>query len=119
MGRNDERAAGNIVPDSAIHVRNPRLDALDRHAEERDRLFIWALYEDALHDLKRERGLGLSAEDRVTVDPNEYIFFVRFLLGSIADNGVQAFLGSCCGGDHWQHQGRSLRADIGGGRGRV
>ena len=63
MDRNDERAAGRIVLDGAIYARDPTLDALDRHVEERDRLFIWSLYEEALRDLERKRGLGLSAGD--------------------------------------------------------
>jgi hypothetical protein len=63
MDRNDERAAGRIVPDGAKHARDPRLDALDRHLEERDRLFIWALYGEALHELERKRRYGLFAGD--------------------------------------------------------
>ena len=63
MDRNDERAVGGIVPDDAAHARQPKLDALDRHVNERDRLFIWALYEEALRELERKRGHGLSAGD--------------------------------------------------------
>jgi hypothetical protein len=92
MDRNDERAAGSIVPDGAIHAHDPRVDALDRHAEERDRLFIWALYGEALGELERKRGHGRSAGHWVAVDPNEYIFFVRFLLGSIATVAVVVML---------------------------
>jgi hypothetical protein len=89
MDRNDERAAGSTVPDGAIPARDPRLDALDHHVEERDRLFIWALYQEALGELERTRGSnGLSAGIWVAVDAEKYIFFVRFLVGLIVTVGV-------------------------------
>jgi hypothetical protein len=43
MDENEKRAASSNVPDDDVHARHPELDALDRHAEERDHLFIWAL----------------------------------------------------------------------------
>jgi len=60
MDRNNERAAGGDVPDDTLHTRDPHLHALDRHAEERDRLFAWALYQEAIGELesKDARGRG-------------------------------------------------------------
>ena len=52
MKWNDERAVDGNVPDGATDACDPRLDALDRHAEERDRLFIWALYQEAIGELE-------------------------------------------------------------------
>lgn len=62
MYRNDERAVGN-VPDDAAQARQPKLDALDRHAEERDRLFIWALYQEAVGELERGDAHGRGEQD--------------------------------------------------------
>jgi hypothetical protein len=59
----DKHTVGSFVLDGAIHARDSRVDALDRHAEERDRLFIWALYEEAFRELERKSGPRLSAGD--------------------------------------------------------
>ena len=60
MNRKDEHAAGS-------DERDARLDALDRHAEERDRLFIAALI-----DQDRERARVAAKLTRVNANPSSW-----------------------------------------------
>jgi hypothetical protein len=63
MDRNHERAVGANEPHSSVDARNPILDALDRHAEERDRLFMWALFQEAKGELERKDAQGRPEHD--------------------------------------------------------